>query len=269
MIWEAAVPRRTDLNTAQVIRVSKILPRNPLGIQRTVSRLLRACSESRKVALRYGSLMPVNRHGRLVAPNMRLVLPKDYIWIDNEIKTLFFQCVSTLDDVTTIPSNIQAIAFPKINKKEQASVKSFVESRVGSCNIKTIYVALLWVPFNNLNVESIPTSLCANSGLEVVDYDDEMLLTYIITALKMDREIWLLNRMNKRPYHERAEEAISQTREHMRELTHKHTQWQEETGVRFKLAARFGMREHLYERGLLPAWEELADGWENGMVHMR
>lgn len=212
--------------------------------------------------------MPVNRYGRQLLPNMRQVLSKDYIWIDNEIKTLFFQCVSTLDDVTTIPSNIQAIAFPKINTKEQASVTSFVESRIGSCNIKTIYVALLWVPFKNIELEGITTSLCANSELEVVDYDDEMLLTYIITALNMNRLIWLLDRMDERPYLERAEEAISQTKEHLRELTHKYTQWQEETRVRFKLAARFGPREHLHVQGQSLIRKELADGWENGMVHV-
>ncbi|KAH6963098.1 hypothetical protein DER45DRAFT_534335 [Fusarium avenaceum] len=213
----------------QVIPVSKE-HRNPLGIQKTVSRLLRACSESRKVALRCGSLMPVNRYGRQLLPNMRQVLSKDYIWIDNQIKTLF--CVSTLDDVTTIPSNIQAIAFAKLNTKEQASVTSFVESR-----------------------------------LEVVDSDDEMLLTYLMTAMEMNREIWLFNRLDERPYDERAEEAISKTRERMRELTHKHRQWQEETGVRFKLAAKFGLPEHMY--GPFPSWKEMAGGRDNRVVHVR
>ncbi|KAI6765775.1 hypothetical protein HG530_006845 [Fusarium avenaceum] len=197
---------------------------------------------------------------------MRQVLSKDYIWIDNQIKTLFFHCVSTLDDVTTIPSNIQATAFPKFNTKEQASVTSFVESRVGRCNIKTIYATLLWVPFKNLKLEAIPTSPCANLGLEVVDSDDEMLLTYIITAIKMNREIWLFYQMDERPCDERAEEAISKTRENMRKLTHKYTQWQEETGVRFKLAAKFGAGEHLY--GPSSFWKELAGGRENGMVYV-
>ncbi|KAH7251253.1 hypothetical protein BKA59DRAFT_509363 [Fusarium tricinctum] len=241
MIWETALPPRPDPNTAQVIRVSKA-PLNPLGIQKTVSRLLRACPESRKVALRHGSLMLVNRRGRLV-------LPKDYIWIDNEIKTLFFQCVSTLNEVVTIPSNIQAIAFLRINTKEQAEVMRFVESRVGRCNIKTIYIAPLWVPFKNCKLKGIMTFLCANSDLEVVDYDDEMILTHLITVLKMKRLVGLFGRPDGRPCRERAETALSQTRKHLGEFTHKHTQWEEETGVKFKLAARFGTLDHLYLQG--------------------
>jgi hypothetical protein len=175
--------------------------------------------------------MQILRHRRKRPPKL------EYLWINNEIKTLYFCCVSTLDKVVTIPSNIQAIAFHRINKEEQIDVKSFVKRHVGRCNIKTIFIALMWTP--RCKHKSITTSLCVNSDMEIVDFDDEMMLEYLTTANEIK---WLLDKCmysEEEIHREGVERDIRETRVQMRREFDSDAEWEEETGAKFKRAAGF------------------------------
>ncbi|KAH6993376.1 hypothetical protein EDB82DRAFT_574950 [Fusarium venenatum] len=112
LIWEAALPSpHEDSHTAYNIWASSWRERKNIklpGKKEAPASLLRACSESRDVALTTGSFLELSHMSCSMIPRPRF----EPIWIEKRIKTLMMPIhVSALSKINYFPKSIQSIAM--------------------------------------------------------------------------------------------------------------------------------------------------------------
>ncbi|KAL3601628.1 hypothetical protein FPOAC2_05899 [Fusarium poae] len=187
LIWKAALPQHQDLHTAYNIWASDHKRWKSIrlrGKQEAPVGLLRACFESRDVALETGSFLELSHAARFMIP-----LPAfEPIWIDNSIKTLMMPInPQAFRKINCFPKNIQSIATLATMSAGKMWIRKAFEFLVSTkhChNIKTILAGLMWIPLAYSEGSNKETHPCVDSETVAVSLDDPKMIDYLTSAFE-------------------------------------------------------------------------------------
>ncbi|XEV03263.1 hypothetical protein FSHL1_008550 [Fusarium sambucinum] len=246
LIWEAALPLpHEDSQTAYNIWASEWRERKNIklpGKQDAPVSLLRACSESRDVALATGSFLELSHMSCSMIPRPSF----EPIWIDKRIKTLMMPIhASAFSKINYFPKSIQAVAtlaalraLPPDNKWIQ-NAWQFLASTKRSHNIKTILAGVMWIPLCYSKGTNMETHPCVDSDTAAVSLDDPKMLDYLTSAFERHAVTTLGERLSPECYRKSARNFLVLARL-MERILYSREQHLVPNGFELKAAIIFG-----------------------------
>ncbi|RGP70971.1 hypothetical protein FSPOR_3658 [Fusarium sporotrichioides] len=258
LIWNAALlQQHRDLHAAYNIWASDWtrtknyrLPRK----SRAPVSLLKACSESRNVALAAGSFLELE-------DKLWFILPwkvSEPIWIDNSIKTLMMPInISALFKISRFPKSIQSVATLSASKKWTESAFLFLATTKRCHNIKTILNGLMWIPLRYSEGNDRNTHPCVDSDTATVSLDDPNMIGYLTSAFERHAVTTLKERIPPACYRKSARNFLVFNRFLKRDLLSRQ-QCHIPDGFELDVAIIFG-RPHAFAYGCLEGCVRIMD----------
>ncbi|KAL6916777.1 hypothetical protein FSST1_008272 [Fusarium sambucinum] len=216
LIWEAALPLpHEDSQTAYNIWASEWRERKNIklpGKQDAPVSLLRACSESRDVALATGSFLELSHMSCSMIPRPSF----EPIWIDKRIKTLMMP--------------IHASAFSKIN---------YFPKSIQAVATLAALPGVMWIPLCYSKGTNMETHPCVDSDTAAVSLDDPKMLDYLTSAFERHAVTTLGERLSPECYRKSARNFLVLARL-MERILYSREQHLVPNGFELKAAIIFG-----------------------------
>ncbi|RGP76762.1 hypothetical protein FLONG3_5202 [Fusarium longipes] len=143
--------------------------------------LLRACYESRSVALTEGSFL-IRRHMlwfNIPSPFI------EYIWVNNSVKTLMMPVnINAFAEISSFPPSLQSVASILPTAQWIQDMLLLLGSNRHRHNIRTIMDGHTWIPLRYSRGCDTETHPCVDSDTAAVTLDDPKLLDYLTSAFE-------------------------------------------------------------------------------------